>query len=362
MSSDKLPEPLVSAEIDISKLDGFMLDTVRLLGSELVALSTGEEFKAAVLLWCRAWKQTPPCSLPADDRVLASFAMVPPNRWSKVKGMALRGFVTCSDGRLYHKVLAADCLRAWEALTKRRDRTKAATEARMRVSQNERDEERNVQRDDTTSRQRNVDRNDQRNEVPTVARDGTGRDGTGRKKSTAHQPPSSLPREASDPGEIPPALRREPTRGRAETVPQSAALLEEKPRESPENRLIAAFDEACRAAWPEAHRGYPAATDGVIAQRWLEAGADPALVAGVARAVLVKRAAKGRTCPSALAFLDEPIREALAARKAGGSSSVNGHADAGYTGPNLSEEMRAHFAKTDPEYLADLDRRQGRAP
>lgn len=75
-----LPEPLIGRHGNFSKLDGFMLDTVRLLGSELVALSTGDEFKAAVLLWCRAWKQTPACSLPNDDRILASFAMVPLNR------------------------------------------------------------------------------------------------------------------------------------------------------------------------------------------------------------------------------------------------------------------------------------------
>src|SRR5690606_12605511 len=104
-----------------SKLDGFMLDTVRLLGSELVALSTGDEFKAAVLLWCRAWKQRPACSLPDDDRVLASFAQVTAAKWKKIRPMALRGFIKCSDGRLYHGVLAADALRAHKAAEQRRE-------------------------------------------------------------------------------------------------------------------------------------------------------------------------------------------------------------------------------------------------
>lgn len=119
--SDDIQEPLVRADIDLSKIDGFMLDTVRLLGSELVAISTGEEFKAAVLLWARSWHQKPAASLPDDDRVLASFAMVPLSRWKKVKAVALRGFVKCSDGRLYHKVLAEDAVRAWGRVTQRRE-------------------------------------------------------------------------------------------------------------------------------------------------------------------------------------------------------------------------------------------------
>jgi len=116
-----LPAPLVPTEIDLSKLDGFMLDTVKLLGSELVALSTGDEFKAAVMLWCRAWKQRPAASLPDDDRILASFAGYGRDvkGWQKVREMALRGFVQCSDGRLYHQVLAADAVRAFRAREQR---------------------------------------------------------------------------------------------------------------------------------------------------------------------------------------------------------------------------------------------------
>lgn len=107
------PPPLVPAEVDLTQFDGFMLNTERLLGSELLALATGEEFRAAVVLWCRAWKQVPAASLPDDDRILARFANVNFTAWRKIKTMALRGFIKCSDGRLYHKVLANDALRAW---------------------------------------------------------------------------------------------------------------------------------------------------------------------------------------------------------------------------------------------------------
>ena len=139
-----LPEPLVPEEVDLVKLDGFMLDTIRLLGSELWALATGDEFKAAMALWCRAWKQVPAASLPDDDRILASFAGYGRGgkAWQRVKAMALRGFVKCSDGRLYHRVLAEDAKRAWRDLLRQRERTQAATEARKTMFQNDRNDDR----------------------------------------------------------------------------------------------------------------------------------------------------------------------------------------------------------------------------
>lgn len=106
-----LPEPLVPAGTVVRDLAGFMLSVERLLASELWALSTGDEFKAAMGLWCRAWQQDPGGSLPNEDRVLAVFSSAGP-KWRKVKEMALRGFILCSDGRLYHKVLCEDVLRA----------------------------------------------------------------------------------------------------------------------------------------------------------------------------------------------------------------------------------------------------------
>lgn len=111
--SDGRPNPLVPQEVDCRDLDGFMLNVERLLASELWALSDGDEFKAAVGLWARSWKQVPAASLPNDERILASFAGMPPARFRKVREMAMRGFVECSDGRLYHRVLATEAIRAW---------------------------------------------------------------------------------------------------------------------------------------------------------------------------------------------------------------------------------------------------------
>lgn len=132
------PAPFVASEVDISGMDGFMLNVQRLFASEIWALSTGDEFKAAVALWGRAWLQTPPGSLPNDDRILAGFSGAGA-KWKKVRAIALRGFIECSDGRLYHKTLCEDVHTAWEKRKAFRQRTANATEARR---------QRNVQRND----------------------------------------------------------------------------------------------------------------------------------------------------------------------------------------------------------------------
>jgi hypothetical protein len=128
MTAADLPAPLTTTAIDLDGMPSFMLDTEQLRQSELWAISTGDEFKAAVGLWCRAWLQKPPGSLPNDDRVLASWSGS--KRWSKVREVALRGFILCSDGRLYHPVLCADALRAWERRSSYRDKASNAAAVR----------------------------------------------------------------------------------------------------------------------------------------------------------------------------------------------------------------------------------------
>jgi hypothetical protein len=110
-----LPAPPVPADCDLRGMPGFMLDTERLLASELWALSDGQAFKAAVALWCRSWRQVPASSLPDDDAVLRAFSGLTAAAWKKCRDIALRGFVRCADGRLYHMVLAEDAARAWKA-------------------------------------------------------------------------------------------------------------------------------------------------------------------------------------------------------------------------------------------------------
>ena len=108
-----MTSPLVPPDVDLRGLPWMRLDTARILDSDLFALSTGDEFKAAVALWCKSWTQRPAASLPDDDRILAHLSGAGA-RWKKVKAMALRGWVPCDDGRLYHPVVAEQALAAWE--------------------------------------------------------------------------------------------------------------------------------------------------------------------------------------------------------------------------------------------------------
>jgi hypothetical protein len=106
-----LPAPLTPADCDLRGLQFMPMDTIRVVDSDLFAMSTGEEFKSAFALWCKAWQQVPAGSLPDDDRVLA-FLSGAGSRWKKVKAVALRNWIKCSDGRLYHPVVAEKALEA----------------------------------------------------------------------------------------------------------------------------------------------------------------------------------------------------------------------------------------------------------
>lgn len=119
-----LPDPMVPAEVDLRGFEFMPLDTTRLLDSDLFALSTGDEFKAAVALWCKSWHQVPAGSLPADPRVLAHLSGAGA-RWAKVRAIALRGWVECSDGRLYHPLIAEKAVDAWESRLKHEARREA---------------------------------------------------------------------------------------------------------------------------------------------------------------------------------------------------------------------------------------------
>lgn len=91
------------------------LDVVRLRDSDIAAVSSGDEFRCAVLLWCASWHQVPAASLPDDDIILAQLAgygrVV--KEWKKLRSGSLRGWVKCCDGRLYHPVVAEKANEAW---------------------------------------------------------------------------------------------------------------------------------------------------------------------------------------------------------------------------------------------------------
>lgn len=113
----EFPEPLTPADCDLRDFAFMPLDVQRLRDSDLAALESPECCWSAVLLWCASWHQVPAASLPDDDRVLAQLAgfgrVV--KEWQRVRDGALRGWIVCADGRLYHPVVAAKACDAWES-------------------------------------------------------------------------------------------------------------------------------------------------------------------------------------------------------------------------------------------------------
>lgn len=104
------------------------LDVARLRDSELAAKESPEACWAAVQLWAASWHQVPAASIPDDDQWMAQktgYGRII-KEWLKVRPGALRGFVKCSDGRLYHPVVAEKAREAWQSKLEQRYRTECA--------------------------------------------------------------------------------------------------------------------------------------------------------------------------------------------------------------------------------------------
>lgn len=125
-------EPLTPPDCDLRAYPTMPLNVGRLRDSGLSSHENAEVFRAAVMLWCAAWHQVPAASLPNDDRELANLAGFGRfvKEWMKIKDEALHGFTLCSDGRLYHHVVAEVALPAWETRKKYLERSRKANEAR----------------------------------------------------------------------------------------------------------------------------------------------------------------------------------------------------------------------------------------
>jgi hypothetical protein len=111
MTTTSAPAPLTPPDCDLRGLPYMPLDVIRLLDSDMFAEATGDEFKAAVSLWCKSWTQVPAASLPNKDAVLAHLSGNAA-KWKRIKAGAMRGWILCSDDRWYHPVVAEKALAA----------------------------------------------------------------------------------------------------------------------------------------------------------------------------------------------------------------------------------------------------------
>lgn len=125
------PDPLTPADCDLKDFPFMPLDVSRLRDSELASNETPEACWAAVLLWSASWHQVPAGSMPNDEMWIATQARYAirgkiDKAWKDVRAGALRGWVECTDGRLYHPVVAEKARDAWKAKLEQRWRTECS--------------------------------------------------------------------------------------------------------------------------------------------------------------------------------------------------------------------------------------------
>lgn len=126
-----LPEPLTPPDCDLRGLPYMPLDVIRLLDSDMFAEATGDEFKAAVALWCKSWTQIPAASLPNKDKVLAHLSGNA-EKWKRIKAGAMRGWILCSDDRWYHPVVAEKAIAAFPSREEFNSKKSAEAERKAR--------------------------------------------------------------------------------------------------------------------------------------------------------------------------------------------------------------------------------------
>ncbi len=126
-----IPDPMTPADCDLRDFPFMPLEVQRLRRSKawLVAKRDPAIAFYMINLWAASWHEVPAASIEDDDDVLCDLAACDPKVWPKVREKALRGWVKCSDGRLYHPVVAEKALDSWARKRAQREKTEAARQA-----------------------------------------------------------------------------------------------------------------------------------------------------------------------------------------------------------------------------------------
>jgi hypothetical protein len=127
-----LPDPLVAADVDLRNF-GFMPLWIAPLRQSKAWLRCKRRPELAFYLmnlWTRVWHEVPAGSIEDDDDVLADAAGIAPADWPALREEVMRGWVKCSDGRLYHSFIADLANTAWQSKEALRQRMQKAREAK----------------------------------------------------------------------------------------------------------------------------------------------------------------------------------------------------------------------------------------
>lgn len=119
------PAPPVPPDVDLRGMEYMPLKGDVLFKSTTWLKGSHEARCVALRLWWHSFAhEVPASSLPDDDFLLAQHAGYGEvvKAWLKIKPQAMRGWILCSDGRWYHKTVAALALEAWEGRLKNREK------------------------------------------------------------------------------------------------------------------------------------------------------------------------------------------------------------------------------------------------
>lgn len=135
----EIPAPLTPADCDLQDFPFMPLMVGRLRKSKAWVKARRNPALGFYMinLWASAWHDVPAGSLEDDEDVLADAAMCDPSKWAKVRDEAMRGWIKCSDGRLYHPVVCERVIDAWAAKTDRQEKNDHERD-RKRVEREER--------------------------------------------------------------------------------------------------------------------------------------------------------------------------------------------------------------------------------
>lgn len=125
-----LPEPLTPSGCSMQRVREMRLDVVRLANSTLWSLPNHQAALAGFKLMVASWHQVPSGSIPDDDGLLCSLAGLGQDvrKWMSIRNDALREFVRCSDGRLYHPAVSDSVIASLSLSHSARDRKRRQRE------------------------------------------------------------------------------------------------------------------------------------------------------------------------------------------------------------------------------------------
>ncbi len=119
------PPPPVPPDLDLRSYPWFSLPVAEVTKGRWWLTATPSARGVMLTLLCEAWHQIPAASLPNDRRSWTKLGQVP-SKTGRLMAEIMSEWVLCSDGRLYHPMLAKIAAITLETSNSKAHRTQAA--------------------------------------------------------------------------------------------------------------------------------------------------------------------------------------------------------------------------------------------